>query len=117
MLGISQALATETVSTAAAEAPSAGDAFMMNMGLIIVMLLFFYIIMIRPQQKRMKEQRAMLDSLQKGDEVLTSGGLIATVVKVVDEQTVELDLGGTKVKAMRYTIQGKMNDEQADKKD
>ena len=102
--------ATETAA-AVGDAPAAGDAFLMNMGLIIVMLLFFYIIMIRPQQKRMKEQRAMLDALKKGDEVLTSGGLIATIVKIVDEQTVELDLGGTKVKAMRYTIQGKTDNQ------
>lgn len=107
---ISVANATEGVAEAAAPAASAGDAFMMNMGLIVVMLLFFYIIMIRPQQKRMKEQRAMLDALQKGDNVLTSGGLIATVSKVVDEQKVELEMGGTKVMAMRYTIQGKIDD-------
>ena len=106
---ISMAHATEAAGTAAASAPSAGDAFIMNMGLILVMLLFFYIIMIRPQQRRMKEQRSMLDALQKGDKVLTSGGLIATVSKVLDEQEIELDLGGVKVTAMRYSIQGKID--------
>lgn len=110
MFLISQANATETVANAGAQAASAGDAFIMNMGLIVVMLLFFYIIMIRPQQKRMKEQRTMLDALQKGDRVLTAGGLIATVSKVVNEQEIELDMGGTKVTAMRYTIQGKMDE-------
>ena len=109
VFGISQAWATETASTAAAQG-SAGDAFVMNMGLIVVMLLFFYVIMIRPQQKRMKEQRAMLDALQKGDRVLTAGGLIGKVSKVIDEREVELDLGGAKVVALRYTIQGKMDD-------
>ena len=95
---------------AATVAPSAGDTFWMNMGLIGVMFILFYILLIRPQQKRLQEQRAMLDTLQKGDAVVTSGGLVGTVSKLISDTEVEIDLGSVKVVALRYTIQTKMDD-------
>jgi len=66
--------------------------------------------MIRPQQKRLKEQRSLLDELKKGDKVVTGGGLYATVSKIVSDTEVELDLGGSKVVALRYTIQTRLDD-------
>lgn len=107
-------IANAATDTAAA-APSAGDAFWMNMGLIGVMFVLFYVLLIRPQQKRLKQQRDMLDTLKKGDKVITGGGLIGTVSKMVSETEVEIDLGGAKVTALRYTIQTKMDDEPAAK--
>jgi len=46
----------------------------------VVIFLIFYLLLIRPQAKKQKEHKAMLDSLQKGDKVITSGGLIGTIV-------------------------------------
>lgn len=97
-------------SDAATAAPSAGDAFWMNMGLIGVMFILFYVLLIRPQQRRLKLQRDMLDTLKKGDKVITGGGLVGTVSKIVSDSEVEIDLGGVKVTALRYTIQTKMDD-------
>jgi len=51
---------------------------------LVLMLVVFYFLMIRPQQKRMKEHRAMVGALKKGDEVVTNGGLGGTVTKVGD---------------------------------
>ena len=51
---------------------------------LLLMLVVFYFLMIRPQQKRMKEHRAMVGALKKGDEVVTNGGLGGTVSKVGD---------------------------------
>ena len=89
-------------------APAPMDAFWYNMGLVMVLVLLFYVLLIRPQQKRFKEHAAMLDTLQKGDKVITGGGFVATVDKLVDEREIILDLGnGTKVTALRSTISGK----------
>lgn len=105
---ISTAIAQE-VGSAAAQ-PSMGDAFWTNMGLIGLMFVLFYFLMIRPQQKRLKEQRNLLDTLQKGDKVVTGGGLYGTVTKIISDTEVEIDLGGSKVVALRYTIQTRLDD-------
>jgi len=61
---------------------------------IILMFVVLYFLMIRPQMKRQKEQKAMMDALGKGDEVVTSGGLLGKVVKVNDAYvTVEVSEG------------------------
>ena len=51
---------------------------------IILMFVVLYFLMIRPQMKRQKEQKAMMDSLGKGDEVVTAGGVLGKVTKVTD---------------------------------
>ncbi|EIJ48620.1 MULTISPECIES: preprotein translocase subunit YajC [Herbaspirillum] len=51
---------------------------------IILMFVVLYFLMIRPQMKRQKEQKAMMDALGKGDEVVTSGGLLGRITKVAD---------------------------------
>ena len=101
---ISMAHAAGEMGTAA---PATADTFWMNMGLIGIMFVLFYLLLIRPQQKRLKEQRQMLDTLQKGDSVVTSGGLVGTVSKIISDTEVELNLGEVKVTALRYTIQMK----------
>ncbi len=61
---------------------------------IILMFVVLYFLMIRPQMKRQKEQKSMMDALGKGDEVVTSGGLLGRVVKVNDAYvTVEVSEG------------------------
>ena len=51
---------------------------------IIMMFVVLYFLMIRPQMKRQKEQKAMMDGLKKGDEIITSGGILGKVTKVTD---------------------------------
>lgn len=97
-------------SEVGAAAPSMADAFWTNMGLIGVMFVLFYLLLIRPQQKRLKEQRNLLDTLQKGDNVVTGGGLYGTVTQIISDTEVEIDLGGSKVVALRYTIQTRLDD-------
>ena len=107
---ISVAHASGDVGSEVAGAPSMADAFWTNMGLIGLMFVLFYLLLIRPQQKRLKDQRAMLDDLKKGDKVVTGGGLVGPVSKVISDTEVEIDLGSSKVVALRYTIQTKMDD-------
>ena len=102
---ISAAYAAADAATAAA--PNAAQAFAMNMGMILLLVAMFYVLLIRPQQRRFKEHRALLDTLKKGDKVLTAGGFICTVDSVNAEKgEVVVDLGhGVKATALRATIQ------------
>ena len=68
--------------TAATAASSSGD--VMQFLPMIVMFIALWFIMIRPQMKRSKEHRAMIDALQKGDEVVTQGGIVGKITKVGD---------------------------------
>ncbi|MEM6527379.1 MAG: preprotein translocase subunit YajC [Chloroflexota bacterium] len=98
------------------EAPDAAAAFAWNMGLVLVLVVLFYILLIAPQQRRFKEHSKMLSELKKGDKVVTGGGLVGKIDKIIDEKEVVVDLGGgTKVTALLATLQGK--DEPADAKD
>ena len=89
-----------------ADAPTAMEAFMMNMGLVVILVALFYLLLIMPQQRRFKEHTNMLSKIQKGDRVITGGGLVGKVEKVIDEKEILIDLGGgVKVTALRSTIQ------------
>jgi preprotein translocase subunit YajC len=65
----------------AADGTSAADPIMQFLPLIVIFALFYFM-MIRPQMKRAKEQKNMIESLQKGDEVVTAGGELGKVAKV-----------------------------------
>ncbi|MCE5180638.1 MAG: preprotein translocase subunit YajC [Betaproteobacteria bacterium] len=65
----------------AADAAGAPDPYMQFLPLIVIFALFYFM-MIRPQMKRAKEQKSMLESLQKGDEVITAGGELGKIAKV-----------------------------------
>jgi len=72
---------------------------------LILIFVAFYFFLIRPQQKRSQQQRAMLSALEKGDRILTSGGLIGTIIKVVSEEEVMLEISdGVHVRVMRSMI-------------
>ena len=110
---ISQAYAQAIDITASAtqvapiEAPTTGEAFMWNMGMVVVLVVMFYFLLIRPQQKRFKEHTEMLQALKKGDAVVTGGGLIGKVSKIsADSDEVDVDLGnGVKVKVLKHSLQ------------
>ena len=67
------------ISNAYAQAAPAGDAGFMGLLPIILMFVLLYFLMIRPQMKRAKEQKAMIEALQKGDEVVTAGGVVGRI--------------------------------------
>ena len=70
---------------------------------MIAIFAIFYFILIRPQQKQAKQAKAMVDSTQKGDEIVTHAGFYATVVSVEDPLTIDLG-GGTKVRMVKSQI-------------
>lgn len=76
----------------------------MQMVPLIAIFVIFYFLLIRPQQKRMKQHRAMIEGAKKGDQVVTGGGLIGKVTKVED-QYVEVEIApNVKVKAVKSTL-------------
>ncbi len=111
-------MAYATGSAAAAQPPSAMEAFALNMLLIVILVVMFYVLLIMPQQKRFKQHRAMLEALKKGDRILMTSGFVGTLDKIKEgENEVVVDLGGgLKVTALRSAIQGKMDEKKEDKK-
>ena len=71
---------------------------------LILMFVVMYFLMIRPQQKRAKEQKAMMEALAKGDEVVTIGGILGKVSKVT-EQHVTIEVAqGTEVVVQKHAV-------------
>jgi len=88
----------------AAPAPAQQDPILGLLPFIIIFVLFYFML-IRPQMKRAKEQRKMIDALQKGDEVITSGGVLGKVSKV-GEQYVSLEIAdNVTIQVQKQTIQ------------
>ncbi|MBC8654454.1 preprotein translocase subunit YajC, partial [Providencia vermicola] len=78
-------------AAASAGAPAQGSPYTMVIMLVVFALIFYFMIL-RPQQKRAKEHRKLMESITKGDEVLTTGGLIGRVTKVSETGYVVLEL-------------------------
>lgn len=91
----------------AQDAAAGGAASIMTSGLVPMILIvgIMYFLMIRPQQKRLKEHKAMVEALRRGDQVVTQGGILGKVSKVQDDGIIEVEIAeGVKVKVMRATI-------------
>jgi len=72
---------------------------------LILIFVIMYFLLIRPQQKKVKEHKAMVEALRRGDQVVTQGGLIGKVSKVKDSDEIEVELAdGVKVRVVRSTI-------------
>lgn len=84
-------------------ASSAQAELMSFLPLIIIFVLFFFMI-IRPQMKQAKETKAMIDALQKGDEVVTSGGIVGKITKVTDAFVVIDINSGSEITVQKQAI-------------
>lgn len=77
---------------------------------LVLIFVVFYFLMIRPQQKRMKQHKEMLNQLRRGDRVVTSGGILGTINKVVDDKEAVVEIAeGVRVRVLRHTIQEILN--------
>jgi len=100
---ITPAWAQDAASTVADNSGSPG--IVMTIAPLVGIFIIFYVMVIRPQNKRILEHRKMINNLVKGDKVVTGGGLLATVKKLVSEDEVLLELNaGVEVVAIRSTI-------------
>ena len=79
---------------------------------LVLIFVIFYFFLIRPQQKKVKEHRSMVQNLKRGDEVITSGGIIGTVERVFEDDRVEVVISdGVKVQIIKNTVQGHLKKE------
>ena len=96
------------ISNAYAQAPAAADPGLMgNLSTFLPLVLMFvvmYFLMIRPQQKRAKEQKSMMDALARGDEIITSGGILGKVSKVTDAYVTLEVATGTEIVVQKNSV-------------
>ncbi|MGB3405870.1 MAG: preprotein translocase subunit YajC [Jannaschia sp.] len=72
---------------------------------LILIFAIMYFLLIRPQQKKVKEHKAMVEALRRGDQVITQGGIIGKVSKVKEDGEIEVEIAeGVKVRVIRSTI-------------
>ena len=78
---------------------------------LILIFVIFYFFLIRPQQKKVKEHKLMVESLKRGDKVITTGGIVGTVERVIDNEKVEVNISeNVNVEIIRSSgIQGLLN--------
>jgi len=84
---------------------------------LILIFVIFYFFLIRPQQKKVKEHKAMVESLKKGDKIVTSGGITGTISRIIDNDKVEVEIAdNVSVEVVRGTgIQSLMNSQEIKK--
>ena len=102
---------SEAFAQSAGAVPAQGSmtGTLIQLGLIFVI---FYVLLIRPQQKKIKQHETMLNSIKKGDEVITGGGVYAKVVDDSDAYDLVVEIAeGVKVKVNRATIRELLTEE------
>ena len=94
------------ISPAYAQAAGGGgsDFFVTLMPLVLIFVVFYFLL-IRPQQKRMKDHKAMIAAVRRGDTVITGGGIVGKVSKVKDDDTVQVEIAdGIRINVIRDTL-------------
>jgi preprotein translocase subunit YajC len=93
------------LTLSAAAAGSQGAPLWANVLPLVAMVAVFWFLILRPQMKRQKEHAAKVQGIKKGDQVLTGGGFVGKVTKVIDDHYAEVELGqNIKVKVLKSTI-------------
>lgn len=91
----------------AQEAGAVGPGAVGQLVPLLLIVLVFYFLLIRPQQKRLKEHNALIDSLKRGDKVITGGGIVGTISKVDEDEHIEVEIAkDVKVRVVRSTVTG-----------
>ena len=97
------------ITPAFAQGLTGGDSSGMLLQFMPIVLIFviMYFLILRPQQKRVKQHQELVKNVRRGDTVVTSGGLIGKVTKVVDDDQIEFEISdGVRVRQMRQMISG-----------
>jgi preprotein translocase subunit YajC len=80
---------------------------------LILIFVIFYFFLIRPQQKKLKEHKLMVSQLKRGDEIVTSGGIIGKIEKVADNDKIELSIAdNVTVTIIKSTVQNLLSNSQ-----
>ena len=82
-----------------------GDSMLVSLLPFILIFVIMYFLILRPQQKRVKQHQEMVKNVRRGDTVITSGGLIGKVTKVIDDEQIEVELADeVRVRQMRSMV-------------
>ncbi len=93
------------ISPAYAQAGGGGGFEITSLLPLVLIFVVFYFLLIRPQQKKMKDHKAMIAAVRRGDTVVTGGGIIGRVSKVVDDHEIVVEIAeGTKVRVAKGTL-------------
>ena len=93
------------ISPAYAQAAGGEPSFLVSLLPLILIFVVFWFLLIRPQQKRMREHREMVQATKKGDKIVTSGGIYGSVSRVIDDNALEVEIAqNVKVKVARPTV-------------
>jgi preprotein translocase subunit YajC len=83
---------------------------------LILIFVIFYFFLIRPQQKKIKDHKLMVSALKRGDEVVTSGGIIGKIDKIIDDDKIDLLISdNVKIQVVKSTIQTLLQNTQQNK--
>ena len=83
---------------------------------LILIFVIFYFFLIRPQQKRVKDHKAMVAALKRGDEIITSGGIIGTIDRIMEDDRIEVIIGeNVRVQVIKTTITSLLKKEEVKK--
>ena len=95
------------ISPAYAQAAGGAGSGLEAMFPLVLIFVVFYFLLIRPQQKKAKEHKAMLEAVRRGDKVVTGGGIVGNVTKVLDDHEIMVEIAdGVKVRVQRAMISG-----------
>jgi preprotein translocase subunit YajC len=89
----------------ATDATTAGGFGLVQLLPLVLIFVVFYFLLIRPQQKKMKQHRDMVSALRRGDRVVTSGGIIGLVTKVLGDNELQIEIAdGVRVRTLRSSV-------------
>ena len=96
-----------TPAFAQAAGPLGSDSLLVTMLPFVLIFVIMYFLILRPQQKRVKEHGELVKNLRRGDTVVTSGGVVGKVTKVVDDEQIEVEIAdGVRIRQMRQMVSG-----------
>lgn len=94
----------------AASGAAQGPGIMGSLLPIVLIIPVFYFLLIRPQQKKAKEHKALISAIKRGDRVVTTGGILGVVTKVIDNGEVQLEIAdGVRIRILRASISDVVN--------
>ncbi len=92
------------ISPAYAQAGDTGGGMLQLLPLVLIFVVFYFLL-IRPQQKKAKMHRTMVEAVKRGDKVITGGGMVGTVTKALEGNEIQVEIAeGVRVKVLRHTL-------------
>ena len=96
-----------TPAFAQGSSPFGGDNMLIQLLPFVLIFVIMYFLILRPQQKKTRDHQELVKNLRRGDTVITSGGLVGKVTKVVDDEQIEVEIAdGVRVRQVRSMVSG-----------